>query len=188
LITELGISLPAWVVDVVDQDGGFPNDDARMGLVVTLARENVRRETGGPFGAAVFERPSGRLVGVGVNSVVRLRNAVLHAEILAIMTAQRRVGSWSLSAPGLPAHELVSSCEPCAMCLGAVLWSGVDRLVTGATRADATALGFEEGPVFPESYAYLSRRGVEITREVRRAEARAALELYRERGGVVYNG
>jgi tRNA(Arg) A34 adenosine deaminase TadA len=74
------------------------------------------------------------------------------------------------------------------MCLGAVLWSGVDRLVTGATRADATALGFEEGPVFPESYAYLSRRGVEITREVRRAEARAALELYRERGGVVYNG
>jgi tRNA(Arg) A34 adenosine deaminase TadA len=187
LITELGISLPAWLGDMVGERAAFPGDD-RMRLAVALARENVLRESGGPFGAAVFERDSGRLVGVGVNSVLRLRNAVLHAEILAIMTAQRQVGSWSLSAPGLPAHELVSSCEPCAMCLGAVLWSGVDRLVTAATRADATALGFEEGPVFPESYAYLARRGLEVVREVCRAEARAVLQLYRERGGVVYNG
>src|SRR3546814_19963070 len=51
---------------------------------------------------------------------------------------------------GMPRHELFSSCEPCAMCLGATLWSGVTRLVFAATRDDATRLNFDEGPVFPE--------------------------------------
>ncbi|HEX7024878.1 MAG TPA: hypothetical protein VF187_08680, partial [Gemmatimonadales bacterium] len=88
----------------------------------------------------------------------------------------------------MPPHELVTSCEPCAMCLGAILWSGVTRVVMGASRQDATALEFEEGPVFPESYRYLESRGIEIVREVLRAEARAVLELYRERGGTIYNG
>ena len=68
------------------------------------------------------------------------------------MMAQQRVASFTLSAPGLPAHELHTSCEPCAMCLGATLWSGVKRVVYAAGRADASRLDFEEGPVFPESY------------------------------------
>jgi tRNA(Arg) A34 adenosine deaminase TadA len=186
----LEIALPGWVGEV--ESGGveaFPTDEARMRLAVTLARENVLRGTGGPFGAAVFERQSGRLVGVGVNSVIRLNNAVLHAEILAFMVAQARRGSWSLGGgDGGVAHELVTSCEPCAMCLGAVLWSGVTRVVTGAHREDATGLGFDEGPVFPESYRYLAGRGIEITRGVLRDEARGVLELYRRTGGVVYNG
>jgi tRNA(Arg) A34 adenosine deaminase TadA len=74
------------------------------------------------------------------------------------------------------------------MCLGALLWSGVGRVVTGATGDDARSAGFDEGPVFPESYAYLERRGVEFVRGVRRDEARAVLESYVQRGGTVYNG
>jgi tRNA(Arg) A34 adenosine deaminase TadA len=73
------------------------------------------------------------------------------------------------------------------MCLGAVLWSGLKRMVTGADRDDATALNFEEGPVFPQSYTYLEERGVTITRSLLRKEAAAVLELYRRQGGQIYN-
>jgi tRNA(Arg) A34 adenosine deaminase TadA len=108
--------------------------------------------------------------------------------MVAFMMAQRRVGSFTLQAAGMPAHELVTSCEPCAMCLGATLWSGVRRVVYGALREDASRLNFDEGPVFPESYRYLEQRGIEIVRGVRRDEARAVLDRYRETRGRIYNG
>ena len=127
-----------------------------MRLAIELARQNVLRGTGGPFGAA-------------------------------ILTAQHRIGSYTLAGSPETSYELFSSCDPCAMCLGAVLWSGLRRMVTGADRDDATALSFEEGPVFPESYAYLEERGVTITRGVLRQEAAAVMELYRRQGGKIYN-
>jgi tRNA(Arg) A34 adenosine deaminase TadA len=74
------------------------------------------------------------------------------------------------------------------MCLGATLWSGVRRLICGARREDAEALKFDEGPVFPESYAYLESRGIDIVRGVCRKEAVAVLDLYLSRNGTVYNG
>jgi tRNA(Arg) A34 adenosine deaminase TadA len=147
----------------------------------------VLEETGGPFGAAIFERDSGRLVAVGVNLVVPLANSALHGEMVAFMMAQARLGSYTLGGDGMPAHELATSCEPCAMCLGATLWSGVRRVVCGATRDDALRLDFDEGPVFEASYEYLAARGVEVVRELRRAEAAEVLALYRRRSGVIYN-
>jgi hypothetical protein len=60
-------------------------------------------------------------------------------------------------------------------------------MVTGADRDDASALGFEEGPVFPQSYVYLQERGVAVTRSVLRQEATSVLELYRRQGGQIYN-
>jgi tRNA(Arg) A34 adenosine deaminase TadA len=187
-LPEVSITLPAWVAEAVDLDAAYAGDEARMALAIELSRQNVLRGTGGPFGAAVFERESGRVVGVGVNSVVRLNNCTLHGEMMAFMQAQARLGSFSLRTPGGPAHELVTSCEPCAMCLGATLWSGVTRVVCGAHRDDARRLNFEEGPVFPESHAYLEARGIEIVHGVLREEANAVLELYRAHKGTIYNG
>lgn len=158
-----------------------------MRVAIEVAGANVHHGTGGPFGAAIFESETGRLVALGVNSVVRLQNSALHAEMVAFMRAQSAVGAYSLSAPGLPSHTLYSSCDPCAMCLGASLWAGVKRIVCGATRLDAVALRFDEGPVFPESYDYLGTRGIEVVHGVLRDEARATLEQYRARGGVIYN-
>ncbi len=185
--TAIVVDLPEWIGEIVDWDAPLRGDGERMRLAIALARENVARGTGGPFGAIIVERDSGRLVGIGMNSVVRLDNCVLHAEVLAIMTAQQRVGSYSLSAPGMPAHDLFTSCEPCAMCLGATLWSGVQRLVCGAAREDATRLSFDEGPVFEQSYHYLQERGIEVVRGVLRNEAREVLERYGESGGPIYN-
>ena len=182
------VEYPDWVDAVVDWHRAYGSAEERMGVAVAVARENVERGSGGPFGAAIFETESGRLLAVGMNSVVRLGNCVLHAEMVAFMMAQQRVGSFTLHAPNLPEHELHTSCEPCAMCLGAALWSGVRRVVIGAAREDATRLAFDEGPVFPESYRYLEERGVRIVRDVLRDEARAVLDLYRERDGRIYNG
>jgi tRNA(Arg) A34 adenosine deaminase TadA len=181
------VEYPEWVRDIIDWDRPLRDDHERMRLAIRLARENVARRTGGPFGAIIVERDTGRLVGAGMNCVVRLNNCALHGEVVAIMMAQQRVGSYTLAAPGMAAHELVTSCEPCAMCLGAALWSGVRRIVLGAAREDASRLQFDEGPVFPESYAYLQSRGIEVTRDVLRADARAVLEQYRASGGPIYN-
>jgi tRNA(Arg) A34 adenosine deaminase TadA len=187
---EVRVALPAWVPDVVAASGTLQGTHARMALAVRLAGENVEREPGGgPFGAAVFRVDTGGLVAVGVNSVIRLGNSALHAEVVALMLAHRALGLHSFDAhnlPGAPALELVTSCEPCIMCFGATMWSGIRRLVCGATRQDAEALGFDEGPVTEASYRYLQQRGVEVVRGVLRAEARAVLQRYQELGRPVY--
>lgn len=179
------IDLPPWVAEIASIGALILAPEQRMELAIALARENVRRKAGGPFGAAVFEIESGRLLSVGVNSVVRLNSSSLHAEVVALMFAQYARGSFSL-AEG-PACELVTSCEPCAMCLGATLWSGVRRLVCGATRDDAEGVGFDEGPVNDASYRHLESRGITVTRAVRRDEAAAVLREYARLGGPIYN-
>ena len=178
---------PDWLEQVVDRQAHYRSDEERMRLAIELARQNVLRGTGGPFGAGVFEATGGRLVAAGVNSVTRLNNSVLHAETLAIMLAQAHLGTYALGAVEGESYLLVTSCEPCAMCLGATLWSGVRGLVCGAAKEDATAVGFDEGPVFAESWAYLERRGVRTVRGVLRREAAAVLELYRDSGGAIYS-
>ena len=182
------VEYPDWIDSVVDWNRSYGSDEERMRLAIAISRANVERRTGGPFGAAIFEAPSGRVVSIGMNSVVRYQNCTLHAEMVAFMMAQRRVASFTLNTPHLAAHELFTSCEPCAMCLGATLWSGVRRVVYGAAREDASRLKFEEGPVFPESYRYLEDRGLTIVRNVLREDARAVMDLYRVQGGKVYNG
>ncbi|HYW11565.1 MAG TPA: nucleoside deaminase [Longimicrobium sp.] len=182
------IDLPPWIHEVVDADRAYTSDEEKMRLAVALSRENVLRGTGGPFGAAIFDAGTGGLVSVGVNSVVRLNNCTLHGEMVAIMSAQARLKSFTLRTPDGPEYEMFTSCEPCAMCLGATLWSGVRRVVCGASRDDARRLNFEEGPVFPESHAYLEARGIQIVHGMLRDEANAVLELYRTSAGVIYNG
>ncbi len=182
---EIRIQPPAWIEDTVEWTRLYASVDDRMRLAIAISRQNVEQQTGGPFGAAVFEHDSGRLVSVGMNLVTSARNSVLHAEVVAIIMAEARVGSYTLG--GDVSHQLVTSCDPCAMCLGAVLWSGVTSLVTGASREDAKELGFDEGPVFAASYTYLEERGLGVTRGVLRADAREVLRRYQAGGGEIYN-
>lgn len=187
-MAEILIHIPDWIDEVVDRERRYLTVEERVGVAIELARENVERELGGPFGAAVFETESGRLVAAGVNRVTAEKNSVLHAEMVALMRAHAALGSYALGGEDRPAHDLATSCDPCAMCLGATLWSGVRRLLGAARREDAMALGFDEGPVFDESFDYLRDRGVEIVRGVRRDEARRVMEEYFDRGGAAYNG
>jgi tRNA(Arg) A34 adenosine deaminase TadA len=140
--SELKIAQPLWILDDVDWARTYTSTEDRMRLAIELARRNVAEDTGGPFAAAVFES-SGHVVAMGTNMVVPSGNAFLHAEIVALMFAQQALGSYTLRDANVD-YELVASCAPCAMCLGAVLWSGLKRLVTGATREDDTEIGFDE--------------------------------------------
>lgn len=181
------LRLPGWVRSFLcGQAERFAGREARMRLVIALAAGNAARGTGGPFGAAVFERTGGRLVAVGVNRVEPCGQSHAHAELLALALAQRAVGGWDLGASGLPRHEMVTSSEPCAMCFGAIPWSGVTSLVIGARAADAEAIGFDEGPKPARWVAALERRGIAVARDVLRGEARAALAAYAAAGQTIY--
>lgn len=161
---------------------------ARMLFVVSLAARNVAEGTGGPFAAAVFDGASGCLLGAAVNRVVPEGASIAHAEMLALSIAQKRIGRHDLGDDPRRVRELVTSCEPCAMCLGAIPWSGVRKLVCGARAADAIRAGFDEGDRPRRWVEGLRRRGIGVLRDVCRTEAASVLAVYREAGGRIYNG
>lgn len=149
-----------------------------MRLVVELSRLNVERETGGPFGAAIFERETGRLLAPGVNLVVASSCSVAHAEMVAIMIAQQVVGDSDLGSEGEPAYELYVSTEPCTMCFGAIPWSGVRALLCGAR---------DEGAKPPDWITALEERGISVERDVLREDTARVLRDYANSGGEIYN-
>jgi len=181
----VSFTLPGWVRDFSADIPSGMSVEQRMAIVIEAARQNVLRRTGGPFAAAVFEINSGKLVALGVNLVTTQGLSMLHGEMVALSLAQRERNTWNLGED--VAHELVTSTEPCAMCLGAVCWSGVTRVVSGASEADARALGFDEGPK-PENWQLeLQQRDIEVIPEILRDDAVKVLQAYRQQGGVVYN-
>lgn len=180
------LSLPDWVEPFLAAWAEpLDDEDRRMRLAVALAEENVHRQTGGPFGAIVVEERSGRLLGAGVNRVTALGLSLAHAEMLALSLAQRERGDWNLGARG--AVQLVTSCEPCAMCFGAVPWSGVASVVWGARKEDAEAAGFDEGDKPPNWIETLEARGIRTRPDVLRAEAAAVLARYARGNGAIYH-
>jgi len=111
-------------------------DTDLLETVVHHATRNVA-EGGGPFAAAVVR--DGRVVAEGVNRVTRDLDPTAHAEVVAIRAACRAVGDHVLNG-----CVLVSSCEPCPLCLAAALWARVDRVVYAADRDDAARGGFDD--------------------------------------------
>lgn len=183
------LELPGWITEyLVQQPETFPTPEARMELVTTLAQLNIQYGTGGPFGAGIFRSDTQQLVAPGVNLVLSSKSSIAHAEIIAIMMTQQAVGSHDLGAMGFPPHELVTSCEPCGMCLGAISWSGVRHVVCGARGSDAEAVGFDEGPKPADWIIELEQRGITVTRDIGRTSASSVLQRYIQNGGEVYNG
>jgi len=182
-------ALPQWLLDrVAVESGSFPTVDARMRLVIEFSKLNTQHGTGGPFGAAIFDMDNWKLVAAGVNRVVPLNSSIAHAEMLAITVAQKKIGTFDLGAKELSGYELVTSCEPCAMCFGAIPWSGIRQLVCGATSSDAQRIGFDEGPKHPDWIKELERRGITVLSSVCSREAAKILNEYHANNGLVYNG
>ena len=180
------ITVPAWVEELAPAGTLIDGEEDRMALAIQLAARNVA-EGGGPFASAVFE--GSRLVAAGVNRVLESGLSIAHGEIVALLRAQNLAHELERAAATPPITgplALVTSTEPCCQCFGAIVWSGVDRLVCGATTADAESIGFDEGPK-PEFWPdVLEQRGITVELNVRRNEARAVLEEYRRRGGPIY--
>ncbi len=185
--TPVTIELPGWVEPFIAEQGAFfPSLDERMELVLELARRNVEAQTGGPFGAAVFTA-AGELIAPGVNLVTTANCSILHAEMVALAIAQRVLGRFDISDGGRLSYDLAASTEPCAMCFGAIPWSGINRLICGARDADARAIGFDEGPKLAQWQEALEARGITVIRDILRPSAAAILQTYAASGGTIYN-
>ena len=118
-------------------------DDFFLREAFRLAREGMADGRGGPFGAVVVR--DGEIVARGANRVVRGRDPTAHAEVTAIRRACEALGTHVLDG-----CTLYSSCEPCPMCLAAIYWSRIERVVYAATHADASAAGFDDSVIYEQ--------------------------------------
>lgn len=184
---EIQFQLPDWIEPYAQRYQPTQDLAARMRFVVGAARMNIEQKTGGPFAAAIFEMESGVLISLGVNLVTTAELSILHAEMVAITLAQKKLGHYDLGSEEMAAHELVTSTEPCAMCFGAIPWSGVRHVATAAQDQDARAIGFDEGPKPAHWVEALTERNIQVTTEVERERGRDVLQHYLQHGGHIYN-
>ena len=112
-----------------------------MRLAAEAARRGVTAGLGGPFGAAIVA--DGEVIAVEHNRVVERNDPTAHAEILAIRAAAQKLGRFHLEG-----CTLISTCEPCPMCLAAAHWAHVDAIVFASTRDDAAAGGFDDAAIY----------------------------------------
>lgn len=183
------ITMPDWAQAEFDLLPAFlPDIETRMAAVIHFSRRNFEEGTGGPFAAGVFERDTGRLITIGVNRVVPLSCSSAHAEVVTLALAQKQLGVFDLGGPELPIYQLVVNWRPCAMCFGALLWSGIrDLVIAGSDSALETITGFDEGPIHPEWQRELLARGITVRDNVLRDQALTVFRAFRDSGALVYN-
>lgn len=184
LAGKLEFDLPRWFIEwEASLPSRLDTDADAMRAAIEVSAMNIKEKCGGPFGAVAVDSITRKVVAAGVNLVLSAKSSVLHAEIVCIMRAQKAVGSHTL----IPAEvTLYSSSEPCSMCMGAIPWSGISRIVCAARDKDVRAAGYDEGKKpanWPASYA---ERGIEVTLDFMREDAVAVLERYAAECGVVY--
>jgi tRNA(Arg) A34 adenosine deaminase TadA len=140
-----------------------------MRRAIALSCQGV--ETGGgPFGAVVVK--DGEIIGEGMNQVVPRADPTAHAEIVAIRAACAALGTHDLTGA-----VIVSSCEPCPMCLGAIWWSRIGLVVYGNDRTDAATIGFDDADIYAEVAAPPEARRLPL-RRVLAEEALAAFQFW----------
>lgn len=133
------------------------------------AYSGINAGHGGPFGSVVVR--NGKIIGRGHNQVVVNNDPTCHGEIMAIRDACAAEGSFSLKG-----CEIYTTSEPCPMCLGAILWAGIDKIYYGCNIADAEDIGFADSDFYKVLKGEVS--AFEIT-ETDRAECLELFEKYK---------
>lgn len=142
------------------------SDEAFLRRAIDLSLANATGTAGGPFGAIVVK--DGRVVGEGANAVTATNDPTAHAEIVAIRAACRALGAYELSGT-----VIYTSCEPCPMCLTAILWARIDRMVYACDRADAARAGFDDAWFYEQVALPVDARALPTTRLLAREGNRA---------------
>ncbi|MHC4471178.1 MAG: nucleoside deaminase [Planctomycetota bacterium] len=144
-----------------------------MMRAVQLSIEKMQQGLGGPFGAVIAR--DGEILAEGWNQVTSSNDPTAHAEVIAIRRACEKLGTFDLTG-----SEIYSSCEPCPMCLSAILWARLDRLCYSNTREQAAAAGFDDARFYEETRRPAGERGLPTVR-LPLAEAERALEIWKGR-------
>ena len=141
-----------------------------MRAAVSLGREGMEQNDGGPFGAVVvFE---GAIVGRGHNEVTAKLDPTAHAEVGAIRAACQSLGRFDLRG-----CELYTSCEPCPMCLAAIYWARLDRIYYTGTRHDAAEIGFDDAFLYEQIPLAIAARSLPME-QVAREESLALFRAW----------
>ena len=138
----------------------------------------IKNNEGGPFGAVIIDK-EGNIIAEGNNKVLKNNDPTAHAEITAIREACKKLNTYDLSE-----YILYTSCEPCPMCLSAIIWSNIKKVFYGCTRKDAVEIGFRDDMI----YEYLKGKNKELINleEIDREECLKSFEKYKENNGIIY--
>lgn len=142
------------------------------------AENGMRNNEGGPFGAVITDK-GGNIIANGNNKVLKNNDPTAHAEIVAIREACKKLNTYDLSE-----YTLYSSCEPCPMCLSAIIWSNIKTVYFGCTKKDAGEIGFRDDMI----YEYLKGNNKDLIqlKQIDREECIKTFEECKNQGGVIY--
>ncbi len=141
-----------------------------MLAAIHQAEENMTTCKGGPFGAVVVR--DGKIIAAVGNRVTSTNDPTAHAEVVAIREACKTLDTFDLTG-----CEIYSSCEPCPMCLGAIMWARLDRLYYAADRQDAARAGFDDEFFYTEMALPADQRMMRPT-QMLQAEANVAFDKW----------
>lgn len=153
-----------------------------MNKFMKIAKENadkgIRKNEGGPFGAVIIDK-DGNIVAKGNNQVLLKKDPTAHAEIVAIRRACEKLNTYDLSD-----YILYTSCEPCPMCLAAIIWSNIKEVYYGCTKEDAAEIGFRDEAI----YDYLKGKDKSLIKlnQMNREECIKTFEEYKKKDGIIY--
>jgi len=112
-----------------------------MDVAIDLSDDNFEKNYGGPFGACIVK--DGKIIGKGINRVLKDNDPTAHAEIIAIRNACKSLNTYDLTG-----CELYTSCYPCPMCLSATIWANIKTIYYGNTKEDAADIGFRDDFIY----------------------------------------
>ncbi len=153
-------------------------------IILGLQQEMSKRfkEGYGPFNAAIYDE-QGNLLAKMQNSVVPCKDCTNHAEMNAVRAAQKKVGSYDLSKYNA---SIYVTAEPCIMCMGAIMWSGIKNIYYGVHSKDVEAItGFDEG-YKPEWLAQFKERGINVYGGIEQEIGKKYLQEYVKQGNTIY--
>jgi tRNA(Arg) A34 adenosine deaminase TadA len=107
-------------------------DEERMREVYEFTARTLKTSRPVPFGALIINTKTGKRLMIGTNAVMAENDPSAHGETHTVRLACKK-----LKKPLLAGYTMYSTCEPCAMCMANALWAQLDRVVYGATIADA---------------------------------------------------
>jgi len=143
-----------------------------------LAKKGMNNDEGGPFGAVIVDK-EGKIISKGNNRVISSKDPTAHAEILAIREASKKLNTYDLSE-----CTLYTSCEPCPMCLSAIIWANIKNVYYACNRKDAARIGFRDDMI----YEYLKGENQSLINliNIDRKECKNLFDEYKKQGKVIY--
>ena len=149
-----------------------------MNKYMKIAKENSKKWMdlqGGPFGAVIVNK-EGEIISNGNNRVLKEKDPTQHAEIVAIREACKKLNTYDLSE-----YELYTSCEPCPMCLSAIICAHIQTVYYGCTKEDAGSIGFRDDKI----YDYLKNKDLNLL-NLKNIDREEALKLFEKYEDIIY--